>query len=1128
MVGTSKLLGLSLGFATALLQAGLNAADWPMLGRDQTRNAVSPEKNAPLDWHVGQFDDTTQKWRPETARNIKWAAGLGTATFSAPVVSGGLVWIGTNNGNYDQSASVLKCFREADGKLLYEYVSPSLPERINDNGWGGIGCSPLVAGDRVWFTTNRCETVCLDIAPLKRGEGKPRLVWKVDMIKDLGVFPRAMFMGPARTCSIAAYGDYIYVVTGNGNGPEYHSLAAAPEAPSLVCFDKDSGKVVWKDNSPGKDILSGQWSSPLVMEIAGAAQVIAPQGDGWLRSFDALTGKLLWKFDMNLKLSEWKLGGRGNRNTLLATPVFYENRIYLATGNGLEEGDGPGRLCCIDPTKRGDISSELAVGAAGKPLPHRRVQAVNDNVGEKAIANPNSGLIWEFTTRGKEFEDQMHRTVANVVVHNGLVIAVDYSGFVHCLDAKSGKKHWTYDALSMIVASPLIVDDKVYVANEDGDVAILRLSADPNVAMRRVKGENKPLAEINTGGSSIYSSPVFANGVLYVATRNRLFAIAAKPTEVPTSAGHWPGWRGPNRDNISTETGLLKRWPDGGPPLVWKVQGIGQGIASVAVAKGRVYTLGYRDKAEIVTALDIRSGQRAWAAPMGPEVPENPLMRWLGQRAPLVDEDRLYAFRSEGELVCLATADGKARWRKSYLDAFGTSKHPWGLCDHPLVDGEKLICSPGGAKASIAALNKRSGEVIWQSKVEGARTDYAGVVAADVAGVRQYITFLGKSLIAVSAGDGKLLWRYEKFAQPYNATPIVRNDLLFCPGRRGGGLSLLKLAADRSGISAEEVYRKSLTLDGFQDATTWVGDHAYVFSSVGVPTCIEVKTGEIVWQKRQEGSRGQAPAWVYADGHLYMRHPNGRMALVEASPKGYVEKGAFVLPGDHKSMGATAPVVAGGRLFVRIDDALLCYDVTEGALDRTPTPKTIVLSPIASGAPAGKVERSGKERDVRPRSVFVPTPHDVAEKMLELAGVKRTDVVYDLGSGDGRILVAAAKQCGCKAVGFEIEPELVELSRERAKKEGVERLVSIEQKDIFTVDLREADVVTLYLLPEQLKRLLPQLKSLKPGSRIVSHHFELPGLKPEKVITVESKEDGGKHALYLWTAPLTTILREKK
>jgi outer membrane protein assembly factor BamB len=236
---------------------------------------------------------------------------------------------------------------------------------------------------------------------------------------------------------------------------------------------------------------------------------------------NALTGELIWKFDINPKESIWRSGGGGPRNYFMGAPVFHDSRVFIAPGHTPEHGEGVGRLVCIDPARKGDISSELAVDADGNPLPHRRQQAVDPTKGERAIANPNSGLIWEYVQQDRDgngeidFEEDFHRTLGSVTIKDGLLVAADFSGLLHCLDAKTGKVHWAYDCFSSVWASPLIVDDKVYIADEDGDVAIFRLTAEAH----------EPLREMSFP-RYIHASPVFANGTLYVADGNTLFAIA--------------------------------------------------------------------------------------------------------------------------------------------------------------------------------------------------------------------------------------------------------------------------------------------------------------------------------------------------------------------------------------------------------------------------------------------------------------------------------------------------------------------------------------------------------------------------------------------------------------------------
>lgn len=582
----------------------------------------------------------------------------------------------------------------------------------------------------------------------------------------------------------------------------------------------------------------------------------------------------------------------------------------------------------------------------------------------------------------------------------------------------------------------------------------------------------------------------------------------------------WPQWRGPKRDNISRETGLLKEWPDDGPPLVWRVGGVGEGIASVSVAAGHIYTVGYHEGGEFVSALELQSGERVWATRIGPVVRESSLMRWLVQRSPTIDGDRLYAITAGGVLSCLRVSDGQELWKKDYIKDFGAARQGWGFGDYPLVDGERLICTPVGRDASVVALDKRSGKVIWKTDADGSRSTYAATVVADVDGVRQYVTFLNRSLVGVRASDGQLLWSYDKVANSTanSYTPIVLSDSILSASGYGRRLALLKLARSDNGVKVHERYLARFGFDPFQDSTVVVGDFLYSYVGPGRPICIEWKTGKTVWGPLPATGRGKA-AITYADGRLYLRHSlDGRMTLAEATPKAYAEKGTFLIPDHERSRGSTFPVIAGGHLYLRDNNRLFCYDIRAGTLDKPrPEPRTIVLSDRETKA---QRDANGGRSRTGPRSVFVPTPQDVVEKMLELARIQKRDVVYDLGSGDGRIVITAAKKYGCSAVGYELDPELVDLSRFKAMKSGFGYRVRIVRRDLFTADLQRANVVALYLLPKQLQKLVPQLEKLKPGSRIVSHQFPIPDIESDKVIEVESKEDGTKHKVYLWTTPL--------
>jgi outer membrane protein assembly factor BamB len=566
-----------------------------------------------------------------------------------------------------------------------------------------------------------------------------------------------------------------------------------------------------------------------------------------------------------------------------------------------------------------------------------------------------------------------------------------------------------------------------------------------------------------------------------------LFLVAAT-----AAAGDWPQWRGPDRSNVSAETGLLKEWPANGPPMAWKADGFGEGVGGVAIAEGRIYLLGYRDDSEFVTALGVKDGKPVWATKIGPAAKEASIMRWLSQRTPTVDGDRLYVLTANGELVCLDTT-GKEQWRKHYVKDFEGRRGNWGFCDFPLVDGDKLICTPGGDNATMVALNKKTGELIWKCAVDGGDSGtHSAVVAADIDGTRQYINQLNKGTLGVSA-DGKLLWRYTKMG-PVNGnvyTAMINCDEVFCLAGWNGGIGLIRPVKDGDAFKIEERYATRTSLQNWIGSAVRVGDHVYICAGNGGPTCIDWGTGKSVWGPIRTGGSGQG-TMTYADGHLYLRYYDGKVFLAEANPKGLTLKNSFEPPRAAKEPAWSFPVIADGRLYLRDQGTLLCYDIQE--------------------------KKEGRRR--APDAIFVPTPQDVVERMLELAAVKREDLVYDLGCGDGRFVVTAAKQHGCKAIGVDLDPECIKSARDNVKKNGVEALVRIAQDDIFQVDLSKADVVMLYLLPALNVKLIPQLEKMKPGARIVSHQFDMHGVMPDKVIKVVSSEDMLERSLYLWTLPL--------
>ncbi len=356
-------------------------------------------------------------------------------------------------------------------------------------------------------------------------------VWKFNMMADLKVSQHNMC-----SCSVTAMGDILFVNTSNGLD-ESHINLPSPDAPTFVAMNKNTGEVYWSDKSPGANILHGQWSSPTVGILGDVPQAIFGGGDGWVYSFKADEGKdgvpeLLWKFDANPKESKWVLGGRGTRNNIIATPVIYKGMVYVAVGQDPEHGEGVGHLWCLDPTRRGDVSPELAVKVGTTDIiEHRRLQAVIAEEGEAAIDNENSAVIWHYSAYDQDgdgeigFEEQMHRSCGTVAIKDDILYIADFSGLFHCLDAITGKVHWTYDMLAAAWGSPLIVEGHVYIGDEDGDISIFPLSADKEVALK--DGFEPGVGEINMK-NSVYSTPIVANNVLFICNKTHLFAISAK------------------------------------------------------------------------------------------------------------------------------------------------------------------------------------------------------------------------------------------------------------------------------------------------------------------------------------------------------------------------------------------------------------------------------------------------------------------------------------------------------------------------------------------------------------------------------------------------------------------------
>ena len=547
------------------------APSWPMLGGSPARNMASTTaRGLPDDWDL------------ESGRNVRWVAQLGSRSYTQPVVAGGHILIGTNNENPRNKRDrgrptaddplgppvdkgVLMCFRASDGKFLWQAVHNML-ERGHVSDWPreGVCSSPAVEADRAYYVSNRAEVICVDLNGFGNGndgdQDEPNqdptdadFVWSFDMTHELKVFPH----NKANSSPVIA-GDLLFVVTSNGVD-EAHVNVPAPSAPSFICLNNKTGKLVWKSGLPGANIMHGQWSSPAYGVIGGHPQVVFAGGDGWLYGLEPETGKLIWQFDANPKGARYELGGRGTRSDFIACPVIHDGKVYIGTGQDPEHLEGVGHFWCIAPAgKTGDISPELATDGGTDP--------------PKPKPNPNSGAVWHYGGEDKRpfaHRDYVFgRTLSTACVVDGVVYIAELAGYVHCLDAQTGRLYWVYDTKSNIWGSCYYADGKVYVGNEDGDVFVFRHDRKPRVLESPADAAVQAAAEIlqNTppgenpkarnqaarrSGSAaaararqrvgeqvlirriemeipIRSTPSAVADTLYIATESKLFAIGKK------------------------------------------------------------------------------------------------------------------------------------------------------------------------------------------------------------------------------------------------------------------------------------------------------------------------------------------------------------------------------------------------------------------------------------------------------------------------------------------------------------------------------------------------------------------------------------------------------------------------
>ncbi|MHC4479269.1 MAG: outer membrane protein assembly factor BamB family protein [Planctomycetota bacterium] len=531
--------------------------------------------------------------------------------------------------------------------------------------------------------------------------------------------------------------------------------------------------------------------------------------------------------------------------------------------------------------------------------------------------------------RNKKMRNQLNSSVLWKGHLYGFDGNVGGGGILTCMDYATSDVKWTHEGLG--TGSLIAADGKLIILGEKGTLAIAEASP----------AGYKELASAAVLEGKCWTSPVLANGRIYA--RNAagdLVCLDVKGSEtaaVSSGGGIWAHFRGPNGDGKCPETGLLKSWPEEGPPLAWQIEGLGKGFSAVSIVDGKLYTMGDHGEDQFVIAIDLGTRKELWRTRVG---------EWLkhskpGPRCtPTVDGELLYAIGTHGDLVCMETASGQERWRKNFEKDFdGKMMTGWKYSESPLIDGDKVVCTPGGPDAAIVALDKKTGATIWKAAIPDIGSEgkdgagYSSIVIGHGCGIKQYVQTMGRGTVGVRADNGKFLWGYNRVANDIAniPMPVIDADYVFCTTSYETGSALLKLVASGDGIKAEELYFLGpeifenhhggvVLLDGY----IYGGDG----KNKGKLTCLEMKTGKIVWKQQKQVGKGSA-ALLYADGHLYYRYENGLMTLVEATPEALKVKGQFMLA-SVTGKSWPHPVIVDGKLYLRDHDVLMCYDVNAG------------------------------------------------------------------------------------------------------------------------------------------------------------------------------------------------------
>jgi outer membrane protein assembly factor BamB len=732
----------------------------------------------------------------------------------------------------------------------------------------------------------------------------------------------------------------------------------------VYCFDAATGDELWRRSYPepksAKNYEGGPNATPTVVD----GKVYTLSKSGKVHCLDAKSGNVIWNKDLakefGIKSTTWGLSG----SALVLGDMVVLNAgtlgIALDKNTGAlkwESGKGPGGYSTPVPytfggkqylALFGETTAAAVVAATGEKVwDYEWKTSYNVNAAEPIISGDTvfissgygkgcallklgAGGVSEIYNN-KNMKNQVNSSVLWKGHVYGFSGNVGGKGILTCLDYATSDVKWTQKGLG--TGSLIAADGKLIILGEKGKLVITEASP----------AGYKELASAQVLQGKCWTSPVLANGRIYA--RNAAGDLVCldvggqgqKGAAASSGGGNWARFRGPNGDGKCPETGLLTSWPEEGPPLAWTIEGLGKGFASVAIVDGKLYTMGDHGEDQFVIAIDLATRKELWRRRISAYLKHSK----PGPRCtPTIDGDLLYAIGTHGDLVCLETGSGEVRWRKNFENDFGGEMMSgWKYSESPLIDGDKVVCTPGGPDAAIVALNKKTGETIWKATIPDIGSEgkdgagYSSIVIGNGCGIKQYVQTVGRGTVGVRADNGKFLWGYNRVANDTAniPMPVIDGDYVFCTTSYETGSALLKLVADGDGIKAEELY--------FLGPETFENHHGgvvlldgYIYGgdgkNKGKLTCLEMKTGKIVWKQKKQSGKGSA-ALLYADGHLYYRYENGLMTLVEATPEALKVKGQFMLA-SVTGKSWPHPVILDGKLYIRDHDVLMCYDVSSG------------------------------------------------------------------------------------------------------------------------------------------------------------------------------------------------------